>query len=85
MVVEGVVKFLAEPGLVTATSGLLAGGEVVVGAAWLELVAALRVFQPPFLTFLPLERRGMECGRGIVGRVERLMSSKMEQSTGCIS
>ena len=28
-------QVLAEPGLVTATSGLLAGGEVVVGAAWL--------------------------------------------------
>ena len=35
VVVVGVVKFLVEPGLVTATAGLLAGREVVVGAAWL--------------------------------------------------
>ena len=63
VVVEGVVKFLAEPGLVTATSGLLAGGEVLVGAAWLELVAALLLsFNLRFSLFFLLKEGGWNLG-----------------------
>ena len=45
VVVVGVVTFEAEPGLVTAAAGILAGVEVVVGVAWLELVTALRAWK----------------------------------------